>query len=216
MPKVFISHSSKDEEIVKDVNYNLRLAQIEPLIAEFEKAGFPPYRTIDQMIEQSDALFLFLTPNVTDSPYTQNWVTYELSAAHTLRKKAFVFEELNRQVQFPVPYLTHYFLYDPQRKEDRNKIIEIAKSQVPSVDVGAFVVGGILGAPFWPLGSLIGGAITSSLAADQRSRAIFSQDITCPYPNCGIGYKLYSELYDGFRWNCPSCRRELVWSLRDC
>ena len=216
MLKVFISHSSKDEELVKDINYNLRLAQIEPLIAEFEKVESPPYKTIDKMLEESDALFLFLTPNVMDSHHTRSWVTYELSAAHTLKKKVFVFEQLNKQVPFPVPYLTHYFLYDPQRKEDRRKIIEIAKSQVPSVDLGAFVVGGILGAPFGPLGSLIGGAIVASLAAQQRNRAIFSQDITCPYPNCGINYKLYSELYDGFSWKCPTCRRDVVWSLRDC
>lgn len=215
MAKVFISHSRKDTEIVKDVSYHMKQVQVEPLVAEFESVERPPYRTIDRMIEQSDALFFFLTPNVADSPHTRSWVDYEVSAAHALNKPVYVFEQLNRQVIFPIPFLTHYFLYDPSQKEDWNKLFEIAKLASPSIDLGAFIAGGILGAPFGPLGSLIGGAVAASMAQRQQESAIFSQDITCPYANCGISFKFYSQLYEGFRFNCPTCRRPIVWRLRD-
>jgi len=213
MAKVFISHSSKDTDIVKQITYHLKLVQVEPLVAEFESVERPPYRTIDRMLQESDALFFFLTPNVADSAHTRSWVDYEVSAAQ--KKPVYVFEQLNRQVVFPIPFLTHYFLYDPSRKEDWDKLFEIAKLASPSVELGAFVAGGILGAPFGPLGSLIGGAVATSMARHQRESAIFSQDITCPYAGCGISFKFYSQLYEGFQFPCPTCRKNIVWRLRD-
>ena len=62
---------------------------IKPFVAEFEELGEYGKLTADKLkeeIKSSDILTLLLTKSVTASPYTRNWVAYEIGVAHALNK----------------------------------------------------------------------------------------------------------------------------------
>jgi hypothetical protein len=79
---------------------------------EYEKwsrNGNPNWRWIKDEIQKSRALFLILAKNIVKKEYTQNWVAFEIGVASTCNPPipVFVFKEEN--IDFPVPYLNHYF-----------------------------------------------------------------------------------------------------------
>jgi len=53
--------------------------------------------------------FLILTRNLTKTEYTQNWVAFEVGVASTIDPTIPVIVFTEENVDFPVPYLTHYF-----------------------------------------------------------------------------------------------------------
>ena len=105
MATIFISHSRKDENPVLTMKEMLKNMRHTPIIEEFipaEEQKSVPYEEIRSNVEKSEFLFLFLTDNVVTSPYTQNWVSYEIGLAAAHSKKLFVFERMNSVSQlFP-------------------------------------------------------------------------------------------------------------------
>jgi hypothetical protein len=69
-----------------------------------------------------------LGPNTAFTEYTRNWIAFEvgLAAAHD-SKNIWVFEPSNENVQFPIPYLHHYVLYDLDDNASRRYIESIVK-----------------------------------------------------------------------------------------
>lgn len=109
MATIFISHSKKDEDLVLIMKKILKNIGHTPIIEEFipvEEREPIPYEEIRSNVEKSEFLFLFLTDNVVATPYTQNWVSYEIGLASAHSKKLFVFERIGTPIEFPIPYLT--------------------------------------------------------------------------------------------------------------
>jgi len=132
MGKIFLSHSSADEE-VRDYFLKVSgLAGVQAVSVEFEYFPPPPWKYIKDQIFQSDALFLLLGPNVIDRGiYTQNWISFEIGLACQLNKEIWVFEQFDIPVRFPVPYLDHYVLYDPKNRGHLDYIRSIIEAYKP-------------------------------------------------------------------------------------
>ncbi len=116
MARIFVSHSKHDSDIVNFFSKAFATSRngVKADIMEFEDlerkyAG----REIAQRITNPDtqAVFVLLGPGVRGALHTENWVTFEVGVASGLGKDVWVFEPLVNNVEFPVPYLNHYVMY---------------------------------------------------------------------------------------------------------
>jgi TIR domain len=113
MPEqIFISHSNKDDEIVAYFTGKFDDKGIKPVLMEYEKwsrEGRPNWMWIKDGIQKSKALFLILTKNLVKEAYTQNWIAFEIGVASTRIPEIPVVVFKEEKVDFPVPFLSHFF-----------------------------------------------------------------------------------------------------------
>lgn len=225
--KIFMSHSKKDVALRETIRRNLELVDIEPVFAEDFPDERPPNPKIERLIDQSIAMFVWLTPYIAENPHTRNWVMYEIGHAKSKQKDTYVFEEWDNWVMgFPIPSVTEYVVYNPSQKEHWlaiqdlavdtiRKHIEKRTIKIHPAAVAGGVVGGLLGLRRGPLaalfaaglGAVVGQAIGELLKAPTKFKN-FPYRIICPYPTCGASFNLYSEAH---RFPCPACRQIIVW-----
>ena len=77
---VFISHSSKDSELVSAIKHAFVDLSIEPRLVEERPAGAPPTRELAEAVRNSKAVFVFFTVN-SISLETRDWIVFELGVA---------------------------------------------------------------------------------------------------------------------------------------
>lgn len=210
MATIFISHSKRDTELVKVIDFNLRSVGIAPILREFTPESKPPYADIDADIARSDAVFAFLTQNVKVTDHTQNWVTHEITKAHDLNKPTYIIEDKNNPVHFPIPKLKNYILYDQTSINDWNLIQNIASSikRNPEILLGALAAG-VAGALLFKknrvAGFVCGAALGGILLALTLPEAQLRTPVVIKCPKCGIVFNLYTNLHLDCLY-CPSCR----------
>lgn len=201
MATIFISHSKKDRELVEAIAKMLRNVGQTPIIEEYipkDAKEVVPYEEIRKNVEFSDYIFLFLTESVTMTEYTKNWVIFEVGLTARDKKRLFVFTRKGDTINFPIPYVTDFMLFDPKDPRDILDIQKLAKdiSKLhPGIPGG--IIGAILGAPFGPaglvIGVLAGGAIGASTAEAPKK-------ITCS--RCNVTFNYYSDIRN---FPCPCC-----------
>ena len=117
MTRIFLAHSQGDEDI-RDFFIKIGgLAGVEVKAMEFETLASPAWGTIRTWLFLSNVLFVLLGEKIIDKGiFTQNWISFEIGIAcgmyQTSRKDVWVFEPIQYNVRFPVPFLDHYMLYD--------------------------------------------------------------------------------------------------------
>lgn len=174
---------------------------MQAVFEEFENYVIPPWIKIRNDIQQASAAFVLLSPHLIETPYTQNWVTYEVGLACALNKPVWVYEQHDAPALFPIPYLTDYILYNPGNREHLDAIKRMVESYDPTatlagLGLGALIGGLLLGPPGAGIGAMIGGAASQPKTS--------GSPIRCPYPTCGVQYKIYSRYQQLI---CPACRQ---------
>lgn len=224
--KIFISHSRRDKELVYSITKILYRVGVKPYIAEFEELGELGRLTAENLkseISASDMLALMLTRNVCVSPYTRNWVAYEIGVAHAFGKPIWVFESEHEFVEdYPIPRVDYYFIFNPELRGDWARIEEEFRklSQAQSLEVsttlGGLIIGWILGGPAGSLLGLIAGRVLGAQRAEelrkQPSQGFSKIRVQCPV--CRASYVVIGgnqRLLGGFP--CPVCRR-YIWLIR--
>jgi hypothetical protein len=207
MADIFISHSKRDAETIATFCNIFARTTIRARLAEFEAYAIPPWFQIKNYVQQSSALFLLLSPHLTGTPYTQNWVSYEVGLACALNKPVWVYEAASNTAMFPVPYFTDYVFYDPRNRGHLNVVKQFVESYDPSPNLAGAALGALIGAvisggPGAGLGALIGGGGVAALRGTQHQS--LSTTVKCPHASCGIQFRLYSRLV---QMGCPACRR---------
>lgn len=200
---IFISHSKRDAETIAAFCNVFARTNIRAILAEFENYAVPPWLQIRNYVQQSSAVFLLLSPHLSGTAYTQNWVSYEVGLACALNKPVWVYEHWQDPVHFPVPYLTDYVLYEPQSREHLNAIKHLVERYDPSPSLAGMALGGLIGAalsggPGAGLGAMIGAA-----AFQRRAEGC---PLRCPHLNCGVQFRLHTWTE---RLQCPSCRQDV-------
>lgn len=205
MAQIFVSHSKRDHELVTSISSCLRSANIQPILEEFTPETTPPYAKIYSDMRNSEAAFLLLSPNVTISPHTQNWICYEVGLAHAFNKPVYVFEQIDCPINFPVPYVSDYVVYDPKNASDWTKIESIAKNHDPSPMLANVIFMGLLGLVAVGTGAaaILAGALGAAMT-EKPYKGPFRQ-VHCY--KCGIVFRFHSTLST---LNCPSCRTPLM------
>ena len=89
---------------------------------EYEDIYPPPWETIRENVNHSDAVFVLLSRPLLNHVHTNNWVSFEIGLAANSRKllqpanlaglDVYVFEPIDERIDFPVPYCTYYMLYE--------------------------------------------------------------------------------------------------------
>lgn len=210
MASIFISHSKRDEEIINVFCRAFALTQMKAILEEFDNYVVPPYSKIRADVQSSSASFVLLSPNLNSTRYTQNWVSFEVGLACALNKPVWVYEQLGEPVQFPVPYLTDYIAYDPNRQQDFAAIRNIVEGYDPTPSVAGLVLGGVVGGIIsGGVGAGIG-AVTGAALFQRRRNAL---RVTCPHVTCGIQFNVYAPMSVIL---CPACRQafQVHWSAK--
>lgn len=210
MAVVFISHSRRDKQLVRNIQSLLINLGHSPIIEEFipEKMKKTiPRDEIRENIQLSHAVFLFLTDEIVRSEYTKNWVLYEVGLASSGHKSVFLFERAGLPIPYPIPYVTDYMIFDPYSIEDALNIQKLAKEigKIPPSWITAGI-GALLGLPFGPLGIAIGG-LAGLIFGPRLEPPIPGIKVTCPYENCKATYNYWSPNITNF--HCPTCRQPI-------
>ena len=128
MPSVFVSHSKNDED---RVNYFAKIFARIGLQAHFMElenidntyAGSriaDIIRSNSALHEDTRAVVVLLgrsLENPLSPQYTHNWVNFEVGVSAGCRKPVWVFEQFTEFINFPVPYVTDYCLYEINSKD---------------------------------------------------------------------------------------------------
>lgn len=218
MVAIYIAHSRKDEELTKVVRANFESIGVDVFIAEETPETKPPEQKLDTNLIHANVVFLFLTPNVIGSSFTQAWIDYEVNKARELnRKPLLVFEEFNQTTQYPVVYFTHYILYDTQSIADWKNIQGIIQTIQEDQDrqraglLGGGVFGAIVGAMLArkaPLaGALAGGLFGAGIFSFLAGTTELGIPIKCPYCTFQFRAIILSPYYPNIQIRCPHCRK---------
>ena len=205
MATIFISHSRKDTELVKNIKTLLENIGHKPIIEEFisESEKSPvPFEEVRKNVEACDFVLLFLTDNVVSTEYTKNWVIFEAATASAHDKRLYVFEREGEAIPYPIPYLTDYVLFSPENINDLLKVQQIIKETTNGgKDVATALAGAAFGSFFGPIGIAIGGIGGYLLGPKPKS----GKKVTCT--NCKISFNYYSDNILNFK--CPTCRKPI-------
>ena len=111
LPQIFVSHSKHDKDIRSSFDTIFARTGVKSVCMEFEEMFSPEWATIRDAIHDSETVFLLLGPNITKSKFTNNWIAFEVGLSCAFDKRVWVFEEMNAKIDFPIPYVTDYFMY---------------------------------------------------------------------------------------------------------
>ena len=211
--RVFISHSRQDTELTLNIVKALENIGSTAVAMEYvqrDSSDVPDWDRIRSEVAAADHPMLFKTDNAIKTDYTENWVMFEVGLAAALKKRLLVFERRGPQITFPIPYVTGYMLFDPQKVADVLQVQAIArvirkeltatktrklekrgkKEEFSGLALLALFVPEILVALI-VLGTLVGLA----------SAVVGPVPVTCG--RCRSRYRYYAGVLDPFK--CPVC-----------
>lgn len=138
--QLFISHTKRDEEFCdRFESMTARVGGFRVFRSEFERVEPPAWKTIKKAISESTVIFLLVGKELVKAQelaesdptsrevwkYTHNWIAYEVGLACQQEKDVWVVCD-NVNINFPVPYLTHYEVMGINRSD--NASIEFWKN----------------------------------------------------------------------------------------
>ena len=182
MSQIFVSHSRYDTQIRKEFSEVFAVAKgAYPIYMEFEEIYPPAWNSIKGKVSSSQALFVLLGPNIQKTIHTQNWVAFEVGLACAFEKEVWVFEQDGSNVEFPIPYLTDYMIYNLEDKNHFEYVRSVIKGYGKPI-------------PRFPLN-----------VDHLTKRGIpTGVHVTCSHENCVTSYYLHTDIQS---FICPSCRQ---------
>lgn len=183
MAQIFVSHSQYDKEIRASFDTVFARTGVKSVCMEFEQIYPPAWQKIKNEIKASETVFILLGPNVRSSSYTQNWIAFEAGLACAFEKEVWVFEQAGAYIEFPIPYLTDYMIYNLEDPNHFDYVRDIIEGY---------------GQPLYIL----------PLGVDHRTKRNIPTGklVTCQHINCGSKYLLHTDVES---YNCPSCRQQI-------
>jgi len=114
MARIFVSHSSKDEEIKSFFLRAFAGTNVKPIFEELEEKPLTGVNTqkIKTDILMANAVFVLLSENVENLKNTRDWIGWECGIAEN--KPIWIFEPSNslHKVSVVVPRFNDYVMYD--------------------------------------------------------------------------------------------------------
>ena len=189
MTQIFVSHSQYGKDIRASFDTVFARTDVKSVCMEFEQNYPPAWQKIKNEIHASDTIFLLLGPNIRSSIHTQNWIAFEVGLACAFDKEVWVFEQDSSYIEFPIPYLTDYMIYN---LEDPNHF-DYVRSTIEGYGKPLYIL------PF---------------GVDHRTKRGIPKGIlvTCKYENCRSNYLLHTDVKSFY---CPSCRQLIEMSEAD-
>ena len=202
MAKVFISHSKNDMELISNIATMLKNVDESPVVMEYfsrSAKDSPNWSLIRKHVSESEYLMLFKTDNAIKSDYTKSWIIYEVGLAAAWKKRLFVFERKGPAIKFPIPYLTDYMIFDPERVKDFLRIQSIV-AETRKFDGSSKPYKDMLAKQFIPMQMVV-----QSFGGDlfgKSAKASGAFEVACG--RCRSRFRYYPS-YETFPFNCPVC-----------
>lgn len=191
--------------------------KVQLIFEELEKlsTGTVTTQRIESHIASSTALFIMVTPNVSNQPHTRDWVAWEAGNSGT--KDVWVLERaaLVGQSTVVIPRLRHYVVFEPTDAwfpYFRNIFNSYDDSQVlPALAAGSGIGALLAAAAEVALGpvAVVGGLVGAVISSKQNSRPSGLQ-IQCSA--CGSSYSVH--LPNGWNYfRCAVCNTTLTLTI---
>lgn len=204
MPQqVFISHSKRDEDLLSELRRVFSSANIKAYEASFEDQVPPVSETLKTEINDSQALLLLLGPEADGREVTMIWIGWEAGIALQQGIPVWVLEDVNAQVEMPIPSLTHYLLWDSSNPDQQKTFRNIIKAQIGDSNQTSQVIHRPAQGVAQPLPELVRNAEIGG--TPEVSSAPY--EIYCPYDSCGERFLIWCGLHEAL--NCPACRQPI-------
>ena len=186
MVQIFVSHSQYDKDIRVSFSEIFAISGVVPKYMEFEKIYPPAWAEIREQIRSSEAVFLLLGPNIQKSLFTENWVAFEVGLSCAFGKDVWVFEPMDSHIDFPIPYVSDYMLYDLQIQEHFDYVRSIMEGYKQPLAL-------------FPIN------------VDARTKRNIPTGTTtnCTHDNCLSKFQLHTDVTSLY---CPICRQFLYRS----
>jgi hypothetical protein len=215
MAQIFISHSSKDTELVSFVSRAFASTQVKAIFEEFEAILSGPVNAtkIANHIRQSNAVFVLLSCTVELLQHTRDWVGWEsgvagLTALET-NKDVWVLEPVAdiEELSIIVPHFRHYVGFDPGQPKWQGYLTQIISSYddshfLKAISLGA-ATGGAIGEGVGALWGAGAGLLLAAMTSNARPAGL---PIRCP--QCSSSYSVH---LDHPRMRCPVCNSRLAF-----
>lgn len=226
--QAFISHASKDQILAQHIAAACCQGEARPFLFERERISdntAPIADTIAAEIINSAIQFILLGPEVSNKPWTQAWIGYEIGISRGadrgegkliseeyFARKLIVIEDIEQSIQVCVPYLHVLLLFDYNNQKRWQELEDLVRFFADTIPTSAT-------SPFYKAGNRL------------RSKLLITKNIKCSNQNCGSApYEVWvfkediSKLPSGI-WNndtriatakikCPSCPAENNIELR--
>ncbi len=178
VPEIFVSHSSRDSNGIDFLRSLCTATGVKAHFYSWDGVNPPHGRTIRERIEESDSLFVLLSPELEDNDASIAWVGFEVGVAVGLARPVWVLErqmDSNHPpiVKIPVPGLTGYL--------ERPGSLKQAQTE-----------------PFFSLVSEAG------LGVPKRPEGGPIRRMMCPRDECQAEYYAF---FVGGNLYCPICRK---------
>lgn len=111
MVSVFVSHSSKDKDLVGFFRKAFDDLEVSAYFSEFETEAKPIPEKIRGAIRKSKLVVVLWTANVGDVQSTRDIVNTEIGEAHMADRPVMVFREEDVKVPLMVDYITDYHTF---------------------------------------------------------------------------------------------------------
>lgn len=215
MAQIFVSHSSKDKELVGLLSRAFAATEVKGVFEEFEAIlkGPANAQRIAQDVRESNAVFVLLGKNVEELKHTRDWVGWEsgVSAAAALQtnKDVWVMESIaeSDRLSVVIPHLRHYVCFDPANNRWQGYLTQIITSYDNSHVLNAMSAGAATGAGLGGgVGALWGAGVGLVLAAMAAPTKPMGFTVKCP--QCASSYNVHLAAP---RMRCPVCNARLVF-----
>lgn len=116
MSQIFVSHSSKDHELLSLIWRAFAATHVRGVFEEFEAITKGPATSsrIATDIRHSNATFIVLSTHVENLKHTRDWISWESGVAASAKRPIWVIEPVSELTSLfvVVPQLTHYLCVD--------------------------------------------------------------------------------------------------------
>lgn len=215
MSQIFVSHSSKDTELVSFLSKVFAATQVKAVFEEFEailKGPANAHRIVND-IRQSDAVFVLLGKNVEALKHTRDWVGWESGVAAVTaletNKDVWVLESVAEMdgLSIVIPHLRHYVCFDPSSESWQGYLMQVVASYDASHFLKAVSGGAAAGAALGKGPGALWGAGAGLLVAAMTSTAR-PAGLLIHCPQCQSSYSAHLTVP---RMRCPVCNSRLIF-----
>lgn len=209
MAQIFISHSSRDRELVALFERAASTTKVRLVLEELESLKWGPANQtrIANNISQSNAVFVLLGASVNDIPHTRDWVAWESGQASAKNKDIWVFEpaEDRGRVSVVIPQLRHYVVSVGSDLFLRYLMRIVESYDDSEIPAAALLLGGLGAAVGGGAGAAIG-AYGGYQLADKSGTRPGGLPLSCP--KCRSTYSVHLP-HGTVSYRCPVCNSGL-------
>lgn len=124
MVNVFVSHSSRDVDLIDPLNNYLKKNNVKPELLEFNIEGRAPLSKIEKHMTDSAACLLVWSKNVDSRQTTRDIINAEIACAHSKNLPIYAFIEKDTSPPWFLQEITDYTQFEKKEFSSKLSLIQ--------------------------------------------------------------------------------------------